>query len=103
MSSLKCYIAAVLGFAWVIAGSSSVAKADAHWTESRIPGVSEQALVLGRDLDGDGDPDEITIRLEVIEVTEEVYPGEFVKFWVFAPEGQGMTSIARVPLSLIHL
>ncbi len=80
MSALKCCIAAALGFASAIAASSSVANADAHWTEPRIPGASEQALVLGRDLDGDGGPDEITIRLEVIEVTEEVYPGEFVKF-----------------------
>ncbi len=78
MSALKRSIVAALGFASVIAASSSVANADAHWTEPRIPGASEQALVLGRDLDGDGDPDEITIRLEVIEVTEEVYPGEFV-------------------------
>ena len=31
---------------------------------------------VATNLDRDGDPDEITIRLEVIEVTEEVYPGE---------------------------
>ena len=95
-------IAAALGFASVIAASSFVANADTHWAEPRIPGTSEQALVLGRDLDGDGDPDEITIRLEVIEVTEEVYPGEFVKFWVFAPEGRGMTPVARAPSPTIR-
>ena len=60
MSALKSYIVAALGFTSVIAASSSVANADAHWMEPRIPGTSEQALVLGRDLDGDGDPDEIT-------------------------------------------
>ena len=83
MSVLKFHIAVVLGYALVIVAASTVVNADTHWTESRIPGTSEQALVLGRDLDGDGDPDEITIRLEVIEATEEVYPGEYVKFWVF--------------------
>ncbi len=103
MSALKCYIAAALGFASVIAASSIVANADGHWAEPGIPGTSEQALVLGRDLDGDGDPDEITIRLEVIEVTEEVYPGEFVKFWVFAPEGRGMAPVARVPSPTIRV
>jgi len=103
MSALKCQIAAALGFAMAIFAPSSVANADTHWTEPRIPGTSEQALVLGRDLDGDGDPDEITIRLEVIEVTEEVYPGEFVKFWVFAPEGRGMTPVARLPSPTIRV
>ena len=103
MSALKFQIAAALVFASAIAASPSVANADAHWTEPRIPGASEQALVLGRDLDGDGDPDEITIRLEVIEVAEEVYPGEFVKFWVFAPEGRGMAPIARVPSPTIRI
>ncbi len=103
MSALTCRIAAALGVASLIAASSSVANADVHWTERQIPGTSEQALVLGRDLDGDGDPDEITIRLEVIEVTEEVYPGEFVKFWVFAPEGRGMTHVARVPSPTIRV
>ena len=43
--------------------------------------------MLGRDLDGDGDPDEIHFHLEVVEIQEEVYPGEFVTFWVFAPLG----------------
>ena len=103
MSAVKFYIAAAIGVAWVIAAYSSVANADGHWAESRIPGASEGALTLGRDLDGDGDPDEITIRLEVIEVTEEVYPGEFVKFWVFAPEGQGMTPVARLPSPTIRV
>src|SRR5437899_1958792 len=46
-----------------------------------IPGADENAVQLGRDLDGDGDPDEIRFHLEVIEVQEEVYPGEFVSFW----------------------
>ena len=39
----------------------------------------------------------------MIELTEEVYPGEFVKFWVFAPEGKGMTPVARVPSLTIRV
>jgi len=62
-----------------------------------IPGADERAVQLGRDLDGDGDPDEIHFHLEVIEVQEEVYPGEFVTFWVFAPVGRDMSSPARLP------
>lgn len=62
-----------------------------------IPGADPRAVELGRDLDGDGDPDEITINLEVAEIQEEVYPGEFVRVWVFAPLGAGMSSAARLP------
>jgi FtsP/CotA-like multicopper oxidase with cupredoxin domain/Cu/Ag efflux protein CusF len=62
-----------------------------------IPGADVHAVEFGADLDGDGDPDEIHIRLEVIEIQEEVYPGEFVNFWVFAPLGQGMSARARLP------
>ena len=103
MSALKCSIVAALGFAWATGAFSAAGNAANHWTEARIPGTSEDALTLGRDLDGDGDPDEITIRLEVIEVTEEVYPGEFVKFWVFAPEGQGMTRVRSPKLRRAHI
>ncbi len=53
--------------------------------------------MLGRDLDGDGDPDEIHFHLEVVEIQEEVYPGEFVTFWVFAPLGSAMGGAARLP------
>lgn len=66
-------------------------------------GAAPGALTLGQDLDGDGDPDEVEIRLEIIEVQEEVYPGEFVTFWVFAPEGQGMTPVARAPSPTIRV
>jgi hypothetical protein len=31
-----------------------------------IPGAAENAVELGRDLDGDGDPDEIHFHLEVV-------------------------------------
>ena len=97
------YLRVVFALAWLLVAAPSPAQAVTGWHDTRIPGTSEQAVVLGRDLDGDGDPDEITIRLEVIEVTEEVYPGEYVKFWVFAPEGRGMTPVARVPSPTIRV
>ena len=103
MLARRRYLSSAFCFALLVWAAPFPGNAAEHWTEPRIPGTSEQALVLGRDLDGDGDPDEITIRLEVIEVTEEVYPGEFVKFWVFAPEGEGMTTVARVPSPTIRV
>ena len=74
-----------------------------RWQEPPIPCASERAVVLGRDLDGDGDADEIDIHLEVDEIQEEVYPGQFESFWVFAPEGKGMCSPARVPSPTIRV
>src|SRR2546428_8719526 len=62
-----------------------------------IPGAVENAVELGRDLDGDGDADEIHFHLEVVEIQEEVYPGEYVTFWVFAPLGSGASGTARLP------
>ncbi len=69
--------------------------------ESRL---TPDAVVKGRDLDGDGDPDEIHIRLEVIELngsspdvpanvtTFPIAPGVEPGFWVFAPKGFGMST-----------
>ncbi len=48
---------AALGFAWLLVGAPSTAGASNHWSGAPIPGTSETALVLVRDLDGDGDPD----------------------------------------------
>src|SRR5262245_29260133 len=62
-----------------------------------IPGSDENAVQLVRDIDGDGDPDEIHFHLEVVEIQEEVYPGEYVRFWVFAPLGSAMGQGARLP------
>jgi len=65
-------------------------------------GLTADAVELGRDLDGDGDPDEIHIRLEVAElngasdivagpVTKyEIAPGIQPGLWVFAPKFAGM-------------
>ena len=65
-------------------------------------GLTADAVTKGRDLDGDGDPDEIHIRLEVAElnggspntndpVTQyEIAPGIKPGMWVFAPKLAGM-------------
>lgn len=65
-------------------------------------GLTRDAVVKGRDLDGDGDPDEIHIRLEVVElngsspvsanpvVKFDIAPGISPGLWVFAPKFVGM-------------
>lgn len=81
-------------------------------------GLTPDAVVKGRDLDGDGDPDEIHIRLEVAELnggsplqkapvtTFDIAPGIRPGLWVFAPKFVGMavenfeSSVARYSLRL---
>ena len=65
-------------------------------------GLTADAVEKGRDLDGDGDPDEIHIRLEVAELNGgsgvvpgpvtgyEIAPGIQPGLWVFAPKLVGM-------------
>ncbi len=65
-------------------------------------GLAADAVEKGRDLDGDGDPDEIHIRLEVVELNGgsalargpvtryEIAPGIRPGLWVFAPKFVGM-------------
>jgi hypothetical protein len=65
-------------------------------------GLAADAVEKGRDLDGDGDPDEIHIRLEVAELNGgsaltkgpvtryEIAPGIRPGLWVFAPKFVGM-------------
>jgi FtsP/CotA-like multicopper oxidase with cupredoxin domain len=67
-------------------------------------GLTADAVTKGADLDGDGDPDEIHIRLEVAELngpspeTAErvaqyaLAPGIEPGFWVFAPKFAGMST-----------
>ncbi|MDA1075994.1 MAG: multicopper oxidase domain-containing protein [Proteobacteria bacterium] len=67
-------------------------------------GVTADAVEKGADLDGDGDPDEIHIRLEVVELNGgspesrepttqyAVAPGILPGFWVFAPKTFGMAT-----------
>ena len=81
-------------------------------------GLTRDAVEKGRDLDGDGDPDEIHIRLEVAELNGassvrrepvtayEIAPGIQPGLWVFAPKFVGMavenfeSNIARYSLRL---
>jgi len=81
-------------------------------------GLTADAVELGRDLDGDGDPDEIHIRLEVAELNGassivdtpvtryEIAPGIRPGLWVFAPKFAGMavenfqSQVARPDLRL---
>jgi hypothetical protein len=67
-------------------------------------GLTPDAVEKGRDLDGDGDPDEIHIRLEVAELNGSspegkaptaqfaIAPGITPGFWVFAPKMFGMAT-----------
>ena len=67
-------------------------------------GLTPDAVEKGRDLDGDGDPDEIHIRLEVVELNGSspesnipttqyaIAPGINPGFWVFAPKMFGMAT-----------
>ena len=65
--------------------------------------LSEDALIKGDDLDNDGDPDIIHIKLEVIELngstpdretlaaTYDIAPGIQPGLWIFAPKSRGMS------------
>jgi hypothetical protein len=65
--------------------------------------MAEDALIKSDDLDGDGDPDIIRIKLEVIELNgstpdnEDVFPSYDIApgirpgMWVFAPKSRGMS------------
>ncbi|MCB1665564.1 MAG: multicopper oxidase domain-containing protein [Pseudomonadales bacterium] len=67
-------------------------------------GLTPDALEKGADLDGDGDPDEIHIRLEISELNGgspdaqepvaqyEIAPGITPGLWVFSPKSFGMAT-----------
>jgi len=87
--------------------------------------LAQDAVVMGKDLDGDGDPDEIHIKLEVVELngfspdgdylmnTYNIAPGLQPSLWVFAPKMQGMAvknfnsrvahSLLRAPSPVIRV
>jgi len=66
--------------------------------------LSPDAIIKTDDIDGDGDPDRIIIKLEVMELnglsrdfeglipTFDIAPGIQPGAWVFAPKGSGMSS-----------
>ncbi len=67
-------------------------------------GLTPDAVEKGADLDGDGDPDVITVRLEIAELngaspdlpgliaTYDIAPGIQPGFWVFVPKTFGMAT-----------
>lgn len=67
-------------------------------------GLAPDAVIVGEDKDGDGDPDVITIKLEVVELNghspdmPEPIPSFFIApgiqpgLWVFAPKTHGMAT-----------
>lgn len=67
-------------------------------------GLMPDTVEMGADLDGDGDPDEVTIRLEVAELnggspdlpvpvtTFDIAPGIQPAMWVFVPKSFGMST-----------
>ncbi len=72
--------------------------------------LAPDTLIKGRDLDGDGDPDEIHIRLEVLELngfspdlatpvtTYDIAPGIQPGFWAFTPKSRGMSNKSALTL-----
>ncbi len=77
--------------------------------------LSPDTLIKTNDIDGDGDPDEIHIRLEVIELngfspdlknpinTFNIAPGIQPGFWVFAPKSRGMSTESFASIKANHL
>jgi len=82
-----------------VKGSNNVSMATMMQTQ-----LSPDTLIKTNDIDGDGDPDEIHIRLEVIELngfspdqqdpitTYNIAPGIQPGFWAFAPKSRGMSN-----------
>ena len=82
-----------------VKGTNNVSMSTLHETL-----LSQDAIEKSEDRDGDGDPDLIEIRLEVMELngaspdlpmpTPEysIAPGVTPGFWVFAPKSKGMTT-----------
>ncbi len=70
--------------------------------------LAPDTLIKTNDIDGDGDPDEIHIRVEVIELngfspdskdpvtTYNIAPGIQPGFWAFAPKSRGMSNLTAV-------
>ncbi len=85
---------------------AAAVKGTNHVSEDTLlrSGLTPDAIVMGRDLDGDSDPDEVTIRLEVVELnggspdlpvpitTFDIAPGVQPGMWVFAPKSFGMST-----------
>ena len=77
--------------------------------------LADDAVIKTDDLDGDGDPDNIIIRVEVAELNGrspdgpgfipgfDIAPGVDPGAWVFAPKSRGMSTVNREDLRANHL
>ncbi|MDO9422681.1 MAG: multicopper oxidase domain-containing protein [Methylobacter sp.] len=87
--------------------------------------LAADAITMSDDIDGDGDPDKIIIRLEIVELnghspdmkdpttTFDIAPGIQPTFWVFAPKTRDMSTkslyeleanpLLRVPSPVIRV
>ncbi len=88
-------------------------------------GLSPDTIIKTDDLDGDGDPDRIIVKLEIMELngpsrdfdglvpTFDIAPGVQPGAWVFSPKGSGMStenfesvvanSLIRLPSPVIRV
>lgn len=83
--------------ATAVKGTNNVSMATLMQTD-----LAQDALVMGDDVDNDGDPDVIHIKLEVVELngaspdgtflmnTYDIAPGIQPGLWVYAPKSRGM-------------
>ena len=68
--------------------------------------LAADAITLSDDMDGDGDPDKVVIKLEVVELngrspdvktpitTFDIAPGIQPTFWVYAPKTRDMSTLS---------
>ena len=74
-------------------------------------GLAPDAVTKGADLDGDGDPDVINIKLEIVGLNEgqnpltehEIAPGITPPFWAFAPKSTGMATEGMSAAQLMRM
>lgn len=77
----------------------------------KASGLSKDAVVKKNDRDGDGDPDDIYVTLEIMGVNEgnesdlnyEVAPGIEPSFWTFAPKTRGIINQHSNSSNLIRM
>ncbi|MEW5010811.1 MAG: multicopper oxidase domain-containing protein [Cycloclasticus sp.] len=77
--------------------------------------LADDAVIKTNDIDGDGDPDDIVIRVEVAELNGrspdeegfipsfDIAPGIQPGAWVFAPKSRGMSTVNREEMKANHL
>lgn len=99
LESLRCSPDNPALIASVVKGTNNISMSTLMDTE-----LAADSVIKSDDLDGDGDPDRITIKLEVMELnghspdfkglvpTFDIAPGIQPGMWVFAPKTRGMST-----------